>query len=73
MPHPDFGEAVVAVVVLEAGSELDEKAVAASLKESLANFKLPKRLMVINELPRNSMGKVGKAGLRKTYSDLFTV
>jgi malonyl-CoA/methylmalonyl-CoA synthetase len=73
VPHVDFGEAVVAVVVLETANEFDEHAIAVSLKENLANFKRPKRFMVIDELPRNSMGKVGKAGLREKYSDLFAV
>ena len=73
VPHADFGEAVVAVVVLETANEFDEHAIAVSLKENLANFKRPKRFMVIDELPRNSMGKVGKAGLREKYSDLFAV
>ena len=68
VPHPDFGEAVVAVVVPKAGAKLDPQAMLAGLKGSLANFKVPKRLHVVDELPRNTMGKVQKNLLRKQFS-----
>jgi malonyl-CoA/methylmalonyl-CoA synthetase len=70
VPHPDFGEAVVAVLA-RAGAGPDMAAVPAALAERLAPFKRPKRLIVVDELPRNAMGKVQKAGLRETYAGLF--
>ena len=72
VPHPDFGEAVVAVLVLDGTAEFDESGLAGSLKSKLANFKLPKRTIIIDELPRNTMGKVGKAALREQYAGLFS-
>jgi len=68
LPHPDFGEAVTAVVVPEAGAQLDEQAIIARLKSDLANFKVPKRVFFLPELPRNTMGKVQKNVLRETFS-----
>ena len=68
VPHPDFGEAVVAVVVPRQGVSLDTTALSASLKLSLANFKVPKRIHVVDHLPRNTMGKVQKNVLRKQFS-----
>jgi malonyl-CoA/methylmalonyl-CoA synthetase len=67
VPHPDFGEAVVAVVVLAKGATLDEAATIAGLRTRLANYKVPKRVHVVDDLPRNAMGKVQKAELRKRY------
>jgi malonyl-CoA/methylmalonyl-CoA synthetase len=67
VPHPDFGEAVVACLVGTA----DPEAVRAALRDRLAAFKIPKRVLVLEELPRNAMGKVQKAELRRTYADLF--
>jgi len=65
VPHPDFGEAVVAVVVKENGkSELSEEKMIAELKKLLANYKVPKRVFFAPELPRNTMGKVQKNLLR---------
>ena len=72
VPHPDFGEAVVAVLVLDSTAEFDEPGLDGSLKSKLANFKLPKRTIIIDELPRNTMGKVGKAALREQYAGLFS-
>ena len=66
-PHPDFGEAVVAVV---AGVG-DEAAMIAAAREVLAAFKAPKRVFFVGDLPRNAMGKVLKAELRRTYADTF--
>ncbi|TAG74001.1 MAG: malonyl-CoA synthase [Burkholderiales bacterium] len=71
VPHPDFGEAVVAVVVRKSGAALDAAAMIATLKSQIANFKVPKQLFVVNELPRNAMGKVQKNVLRAQHAELF--
>lgn len=70
VPHPDFGEAVVAVIVPAAG-EVTQAQVDAALGHQLARFKQPKRVMNVTELPRNTMGKVQKNLLREQYADLF--
>ena len=69
--HADFGEAVVAAVVPEPGSQLNESDIINAAKENLANFKVPKRVFFIDELPRNSMAKVQKNVLRDSYADIF--
>ncbi|MCS6780492.1 MAG: malonyl-CoA synthase [Geminicoccaceae bacterium] len=71
VPHPDFGEAVVAVVVAEKGAAITEEAVQRALAERLAAFKRPKRVLLAEELPRNAMGKVQKNVLRERWRDLF--
>lgn len=71
VPHPDFGEAVVAVVVPRAGARLEPDEVVAALKGRIANFKVPKRVFVAPELPRNTMGKVQKKLLREQHQGLF--
>jgi len=71
VPHPDFGEAVAAVVVAQDPASLDAAAIAACLKEQIANYKVPKRVWVVGELPRNAMGKVQKNILRARYADAF--
>jgi malonyl-CoA/methylmalonyl-CoA synthetase len=71
VPHPDFGEAVVACLVPAKGAVLAEEAVRAALRERLAGFKIPKRVLVLDELPRNAMGKVQKAELRRVHAGLF--
>lgn len=71
VPHPDFGETVVGVLVAEAGAELDLDAIKSNIAGSLARFKHPQRLVVLPELPRNTMGKVQKKALREDYKDLF--
>jgi malonyl-CoA/methylmalonyl-CoA synthetase len=71
VPHPDFGEGVMAVVVPAKGSELEENDVVGALKSRLANYKLPKRVLFVEDLPRNTMGKVQKNLLRDAYGDLF--
>jgi malonyl-CoA/methylmalonyl-CoA synthetase len=70
-PHPDFGEAVVALVVPRPGATLDGAALVAGLKSRIANFKVPKKLFVVAELPRNAMGKVQKNLLREQHKALF--
>jgi malonyl-CoA/methylmalonyl-CoA synthetase len=71
VPHPDFGEVGVAVVIPKPGSKVDADAVIATLKSQLANFKIPKKCFVVDELPRNTMGKVQKNLLRDEYKQLF--
>jgi malonyl-CoA/methylmalonyl-CoA synthetase len=71
VPHPDFGEVGVAVVIPKGGSKLEPEAIVATLKAQLANFKIPKRCFVVQELPRNTMGKVQKNLLREQYKSLF--
>ena len=71
VPHPDFGEGVVAVVVPEAGADLSPDAVKSAISADLAKFKQPKRVVIVDELPRNTMGKVQKKELRETYGDLL--
>jgi malonyl-CoA/methylmalonyl-CoA synthetase len=70
VPHPDFGEAVVAIVVPRDGAALDPAAIQSELKGRIANFKVPKRVHVTAQLPRNTMGKVQKNVLRETYGQL---
>lgn len=70
VPHADFGEAVVAVVVRKPGAEIDEAGMIGSLKGRIANFKVPKRVHVVDELPRNTMGKVQKNVLRQHFATL---
>lgn len=73
VPHPDFGEGVVAVVTAAAASqEIEPEKIVAALGERLAKFKLPKAVFVVDELPRNAMGKVQKNILRDNYAGVLT-
>jgi malonyl-CoA/methylmalonyl-CoA synthetase len=71
VPHPDFGEVGVAIVIPKAGADLDSDELISTLKSRLANFKIPKRCFVVRELPRNTMGKVQKNLLRDQHKQLF--
>ncbi len=71
IPHKDFGEGVTAVVVAKAGSALNEASALTLLRQRLANFKLPKRIFFVDDLPRNTMGKVQKNVLRETYKNIY--
>ncbi len=71
VPHPDFGEVGVIALILKPSATLTAEAVLADLKAKLANFKIPKRCYVLQELPRNTMGKVQKNLLREQYKGLF--
>lgn len=73
VPHPDFGESVVGVLVAQGGAELDIDAITDAVGQSLARFKHPRKLVVLDELPRNSMGKVQKNLLRNQFADAFTL
>ena len=68
VPHPDFGEAVMAIVVAKPGAKLDSKVMIDVLKGQIANFKVPKRIEIVSDLPRNAMGKVQKNILRQQYT-----
>ena len=69
VPHSDFGEAVMAVVVASPGVTIDAKVARDALSARLARFKIPKRILTVAELPRNTMGKVQKSALRERYRD----
>ncbi|MBP6737134.1 MAG: AMP-binding protein, partial [Rhodobacteraceae bacterium] len=71
LPHPDFGEAVFAVLTAQKGVALDAGAVLAGLRDRLARFKQPKAALVVESLPRNTMGKVQKNLLRAEYAGWF--
>ncbi|MCR9280366.1 MAG: malonyl-CoA synthase [Rhodobacteraceae bacterium] len=71
VPHPDFGEAVVAVLAPKPGAELGQDAVQASLNDRLAKFKQPKKVHILEALPRNTMGKIQKNVLRERFSGDF--
>jgi malonyl-CoA/methylmalonyl-CoA synthetase len=72
VPHPDLGEAVVAIVQSR-DDALDEQKVVAALAEQLARYKQPRRVLFLPELPRNAMGKIQKKLLREDYCKLFAV
>jgi len=71
VPHPDFGEGVTAVVVARSGAQLAEAEILGAIGARLARYKLPKRVLIVDELPRNQMGKVQKSLLRTRYAALF--
>jgi malonyl-CoA/methylmalonyl-CoA synthetase len=72
IPHPDFGEAVAAAVTLQKNSTLTADTIVGALRVQLAAFKTPKRVYVLDELPRNAMSKVQKALLREQYKSEFS-
>jgi malonyl-CoA/methylmalonyl-CoA synthetase len=72
VPHADFGEGVTAVVVCNKGAEVSEASVLKALDGRLAKFKMPKRVFIVDDLPRNAMGKVQKNILRDTYGKIFS-
>jgi malonyl-CoA/methylmalonyl-CoA synthetase len=70
VPHPDFGEAVIAVLVCDP-AKLEPQTVMDTIRDKIAKFKQPKRIVIVDELPRNTMGKVQKNLLRDTYKSSF--
>ncbi len=70
LPHADFGEQVVAVLVLRPSERFDEQATRAAVRQQLAGYKQPKRYLAVDALPRNAMGKVQKNVLRERYASL---
>lgn len=71
VPHPDFGEAVTAIIVTQAGAEINTEIVQTHLAGKLAKFKQPKKIFVVSALPRNAMGKVQKKTLREEYAETY--
>jgi malonyl-CoA/methylmalonyl-CoA synthetase len=71
VPHPDFGEGVTAAVVAKSGYSLSEHDILGAVQSRLARYKVPKRVLLIDELPRNTMGKVQKNELRKRFAALY--
>jgi malonyl-CoA/methylmalonyl-CoA synthetase len=71
VPHPDFGEGVTAAVVAKEGASLLEDDIIEIVKARLARYKVPKRILIVEELPRNAMGKVQKNALRKTFAAIY--
>jgi malonyl-CoA/methylmalonyl-CoA synthetase len=71
VPHPDFGEGVTAAVVAKPGATLSETTIMDSIKERLARYKVPKRIILMEELPRNTMGKVQKSALRNAFAAIY--
>ena len=71
VPHPDFGEGIVAIVAKEQNVNLSEQGLLNNLKGELAPYKLPLKIIFTDALPRNTMGKVQKSVLRSTYNNLF--
>jgi malonyl-CoA/methylmalonyl-CoA synthetase len=72
VPHPDFGEGVTAVAVLQSGAVISEAEIIDALHRRLARYKVPKRILFVDELPRNTMGKVQKNLLRTAYASLYS-
>ena len=73
VPHPDFGETVVGIVIADGQGAPDVDAIMTNLSKSLARYKHPQRLIILPELPRNTMGKVQKKALRDQFKDLFSI
>jgi malonyl-CoA/methylmalonyl-CoA synthetase len=71
LPHSDFGEGVTAFIVKKEGASITEKEVLRALEERLARFKHPKSVIFVDQLPRNTMGKVQKSRLREDFKDIY--
>ncbi len=71
VPHADFGEAVTAIVVIDEGKVITEVEIGEQIEDKLASFKKPKKIFIVDTLPRNTMGKVQKNQLRKQYADIY--
>jgi malonyl-CoA/methylmalonyl-CoA synthetase len=73
VPHPDLGEGVTAAIVAKAGAVLSERGILEAVRSRLARYKVPKRILLVDELPRNTMGKVQKNALRKAFASIYSV
>jgi len=72
LPHPDFGETALAVLIPKKDAILDFEEIFENIAKSLARFKHPRKLVLLDELPRNTMGKVQKNVLRDQFKDIFS-
>ena len=72
VPHPDFGEGVIGVIVPLPGHKPDPDAIMQAINGQIARFKQPKKIVLLDELPRNTMGKVQKNALRDRFTDLLS-
>jgi malonyl-CoA/methylmalonyl-CoA synthetase len=72
VPHPDLGEGVTAAIVAKAGAVLSERGILEAVRSRLARYKVPKRILLVDELPRNTMGKVQKNALRKAFASIYS-
>ncbi|MFN0264493.1 malonate--CoA ligase [Tepidamorphus sp. 3E244] len=72
LPHADFGEGVTAVVAARAGADITEESIRGALEGALAKYKVPKRVFIVDSLPRNTMGKIQKNVLRDTYKETYS-
>jgi malonyl-CoA/methylmalonyl-CoA synthetase len=72
VPHPDFGESVIGILVAKPGENLDLDGIRENIGKSLARFKQPQKLVVVPELPRNTMGKVQKKALREEFAAILS-
>ena len=72
VPHSDFGEGVMAAVVMQGNKQLEQRTTIEKLNEQLAKFKVPKHIVTLEKLPRNAMGKVMKGELRASYASFFS-
>lgn len=72
VPHPDLGEGVTAAIVAKAGAVLSERGILKAVRPRLARYKVPKRIFLVDELPRNTMGKVQKNALRKAFATIYS-
>ena len=71
VPHGDLGEGVCAAVVRAAGTDVSEATILSALQQRLARYKIPRRIVFVDELPRNTMGKVQKNALRAAHASLY--
>jgi malonyl-CoA/methylmalonyl-CoA synthetase len=71
VPHPDFGEGVTAAVVAKPGATITEGDILELIRERVARYKVPKRIILMEELPRNTMGKVQKSALRNAFAAIY--
>jgi acyl-CoA synthetase (AMP-forming)/AMP-acid ligase II len=71
LPHPRWNEAITAVVVPKPGANIDQDMLLAAVRERTAGFKAPKAIIVVDELPKTSTGKIQKNVVREQFTDYY--